>query len=57
MLLLEFGLNTNQEKFNSEIENIASSIKKEFNINVDRKKFIEEFCNLFEEKMEKGIGR
>ena len=57
MLLLEFGLNTNQEKFNSEIENIASSIKKEFNINVDRKKFIEEFCNLFEEKMEKRIGR
>ena len=57
MLLLEFGLNTNQEKFNSEIENIASSIKKEFNINVDRKKFIEEFCNLFEKKMEKRIGR
>ena len=48
---MEFGINTNQQKFNEEIQNIASSLKNEFNVEVDRIKFISEFCNLFEEKL------
>lgn len=44
------GLNTMQTVFPKEIENIATSIKKEFNIDVDRIKIITEFCNLFEKK-------
>ena len=52
---MEFGINTNQQKFNEEIQNIASSIKNEFNVEVDTMKFISEFCNLFEEKLFKRI--
>ena len=48
---MEFGLNTNQEKFNPNIQTIASSIKNEFNIQVDNKKVITEFCKLFESKL------
>lgn len=46
-----FGINTNQEKFDEEISDIASSIKKEFNIEVDTQKIITEFCNMFESRM------
>lgn len=45
---MEFGINTNQEKFHEKISQIATSIKKEFGIQVDRKKVIAEFCNLWE---------
>jgi len=45
------GINTTQTKFTREIENIATSIKKEFGINVDRIKIITEFCNSFEKKI------
>lgn len=48
-------MNTNQEKFVKEISNIASSIKKEFNIEVDTEKVMVEFCNLFESKIMKRI--
>ena len=48
---MEFGINANQQKFNEEIQDIATSIKNEFNVEVDRIKFISEFCNLFEEKL------
>lgn len=48
-------MNTNQEKFDEEISDIASSIKKEFSIEVDTKKVITEFCNLFESKIMKRI--
>lgn len=48
---MEFGINTNQEKFNQEISQIASSIKNEFGIEVNREKVITEFCNQFERKM------
>ena len=47
-LVIGIGINTSQTKFNSELENIASSIKNEFNIDVDREKIITEFCNRFE---------
>ena len=55
MLWLVFGINTNQEKFKEEISEIASSVKKEFGIEVDTKKVITEFCNLLEEKLRKRI--
>ena len=48
-------MNTNQEKFDEEISNIASSIKKEFSIEVDTKKVMAEFCNLFEDRIIKRI--
>ena len=47
-LVIGIGINTSQTKFNNELENIASSIKNEFNIDIDREKVITEFCNSFE---------
>ena len=52
-LVVGIGINTNSQKLNREIEDIASSIKSEFNIEVDNLKVISEFCNIFEEKMGK----
>ncbi len=55
-IAIGIGINTMQTVFPKEIENIATSIKKEFDINVDRTKIITKFCNLFEEKLiERGI--
>ena len=48
-MVVGIGINTNQQKFNKKIEQIASSIKNEFNININTLEFITEFCNLFEE--------
>ena len=48
---MEFGINTNQKKFNEPISEIASSLKNEFNIEIDNQQVIEEFCNLFEKKI------
>lgn len=55
-IVIGIGINTNQEKFNNDIKNIATSIKNEFGITVDSKKIIAEFCNEFEEKIIKRIG-
>jgi len=49
-MVVGIGINTIQTEFPKEIENIATSIKKEFNIDVDRLEVITEFCNLFEKK-------
>ena len=54
-LVIGIGINTNQQKFNEEISNIATSIKNEFNIEIDNEKVISEFCNLFENKIIKMI--
>ncbi len=51
-LVVGIGINTKKEKFTEDIKNIATSIKKEFGIEVDTKKFIAEFCNRFEEEIE-----
>lgn len=56
-LVVGIGINTSQEVFNKDIENIASSIKNEFGIEIDREEVITEFCNCFEEKILKRIGR
>lgn len=54
-MVVGIGINTNQEIFDKEISNIASSIKKEFNLEIDSKNTIKEFCNLFEEKIIKKM--
>lgn len=55
-MVVGIGINTMQTEFTKEIENIATSIQKELEINVDRIKVITEFCNLFEKKIiERGI--
>lgn len=50
-IVVGIGINTNQTKFNKDIENIASSIKNEFNINVDNEKIIKQIIELFEIKL------
>lgn len=50
-LIVGIGINTNKEKFTEDIEDIATSIKKEFSIEVDREEFITDFCNRFEDKI------
>lgn len=50
-MVVGIGINTMQTEFPKEIEEIATSIRKEFNINVDRMKIITEFCNLFEKRL------
>ena len=42
------GINVNQTIFQPEIENIATSLKKEYNKDFDREKIISEFFNIFE---------
>ena len=50
-LVIGIGINTNQNEFDTEIESIATSIKKEFDIEVNNKKIITEFCNRFEKEI------
>ena len=54
-LVIWIGINSKKEKFNNEIKNIATSIKKEFGIIVDTKEFIQEFCNEFEKEILKRM--
>lgn len=42
------GINVNQTIFQPEIENIATSLKKEYNQDFDREEIISEFFNIFE---------
>ena len=55
-LVVGIGINTNKMYFTDDIKEIATSIKKEFNINVDNFLFISEFCNIFEKEILKRIG-
>lgn len=52
-LVIGIGINTSQEVFDDEISEIATSIKKEFQVDVNVAEFISEFCNRFEEELEK----
>lgn len=54
-IVIGIGINTNQEKFNDEIKDIATSIKNEFNIEINNKQVIENFCNIFENELFKKI--
>ncbi len=54
--VIGIGINTSQTEFNKNLKNIATSIKKEFNIDINVEEFICEFCNRFEKKFIKRIG-
>lgn len=54
-IVVGIGINTNKTKFNEDIREIATSIKKEFDKNIVREDFIVEFCNRFEELLEETI--
>lgn len=54
-LIIGIGLNTEKMNFTSDIKNIASSIKKEFGITVDRTEIVSSFCNKFEELIKRRI--
>ena len=47
-LVIGIGINLIQENFREDIENIATSIKKEFGIKIDNLELIMQFCNKFE---------
>lgn len=55
-LVVGIGINTQKEKFSDDIKDIATSIKKEFNIEVNTESFITEFCYRFEKTIIKRIG-
>lgn len=50
-IVIGIGINTNKIVFEKEIKDIATSIKNEFDIDVDNKKVITEFCKNFEIKI------
>lgn len=55
-ILIGIGININQEKFNKEIEDIATSLKKEFRREFSRQKILKEICYKFEKYcIEKNI--
>lgn len=56
-IVVGIGINTCQTKFDTEIKDIATSIKNEFGIDVDRMKIIEEFCNRFEKRISERIDK
>lgn len=49
-IVIGIGININQVKFPENLENIASSLKKEFGKNFSREKIIIEFLNRFEKE-------
>lgn len=54
-LVIGIGINTNKLNFSKDIENIATSIKKEYKIDVNRFEFVTEFCNVFENVLNERI--
>ncbi len=56
-LVIGIGLNTNKTKFTEDIQNIATSLKKEFSIDVNNQEIIEEFCYEFEKILKRRINK
>ena len=54
-LVIGIGINTCKIHFSEDIKQIATSIKKETGIDIDREKIISEFCNRFEKALETRI--
>lgn len=50
-LVVGIGINLKQEEFAEDIKEIATSIQKEFGIEIKAKEFIIEFCNEFEKEI------
>ena len=55
-LVIGIGINTNKMTFNDDIKNLATSIKKEYKVEVNSAEIISEFCNKFEKKLKERIG-
>ena len=55
-IVVGIGINTSKMNFTEDIKDIATSIKKEFNVDVVSEDFIAEFCNKFEKEILKRIG-
>lgn len=49
-------MNINQETFPEELKDIATSLKKEFNMQFNRVDIIAEFLNIFEDEYTKMIA-
>ena len=47
-LVVGIGINTIKMQFTDDIKDIATSIKKEFELEIDAQEFIAKFCNKFE---------
>lgn len=54
-LVIGIGMNLDQEEFPEEIIDIATSIKKEYKIEVNRQEILKEFLEKFERKYEEKI--
>ena len=54
-LVIGIGINTCKIDFSEDIKQIATSIKKETGIDIDREKIISEFCNRFEKILKTRI--
>lgn len=54
-LVIGVGINTNKKEFESEIEDIATSIVNEFGINIDNEIVITKFCNELEKRITKML--
>ena len=54
-VIVGIGINVNQTIFDAEIENIATSLKKEYKKDFDREKIISEIFNVFEIKYKEMI--
>lgn len=57
VLVIGIGINTNGQFFEDEIKDVATSIKNEFNIEVDNKAVITKFCNQFEKNILEGLKK
>lgn len=55
-LIVGIGINTNKERFNKDINLVATSIIKEFGVRISTEEFITEFCNLFELKLKECLN-
>lgn len=55
-LIVGIGININKDFFEEDIKDIATSINKEFQINIDTKEFMSEFCNRFETEINRRIN-
>ena len=56
-LVVGIGINTSKEHFTDDIKDIATTIKKEFNIDVDTQEVIAEICNKIEEQIINNLRR
>ena len=56
-LVVGIGINTSKEHFTDDIKDIATSIKKEFNIDGDTQEVIAEICNKIEEQIINNLRR